>query len=145
MILYLDTSAFVRLYVQEEGHELVWTASQNAQRIATHLIAYAEMRAALARIQRMGRLGKTDVATIKRTFEVDWRNTLQIVPTDGMIRRAGDLAEQFGLRGYDSVHLAAAESLLIDRRRHAVHLACFDDRLNEAAKELGLTVVYDKT
>ena len=137
MILYLDTSAFVRLYVQEEGHDLIWSATQKAQQIATHLIAYAEMRAALARIQRMGRLENADVATIKKTFEGDWCNTLQIVPTDGMIRRAGDLAEQFGLRGYDSVHLAAAESLVIDRR-HPVHFASFDDALNAAAAGLGL-------
>ena len=137
MILYLDTSAFVRLYVHEEGHELIWATAQDAQQAATHLIAYAEMRAAFARMLRMRRLSKTQVASIKKAFETDWRGTLQIVPTESMIRRAGDLADRFGLRGYDSVHLADAESLVIDRR-HPVHFASFDSALNRAAAELGL-------
>ena len=137
MILYLDTSAFVRLYVHEEGHELIWTTARDARQAATHLIAYAEMRAAFARMLRMRRLNKTQVASIKKAFETDWKSTLQIVPTESMIRRAGDFADRFGLRGYDSVHLAAAESLIIDRR-HPVHFASFDSALNRAAAELGL-------
>ncbi len=140
MILYLDTSAFVRLYVYEEDHELIWSTVQDAQQTATHLIAYAEMRAAFARMLRMRRLRKTDVASIKKAFESDWRGMLQLMPTEGMVRRAGDLAERFGLRGYDSVHLAAAESLVIDRR-HPVHFASFDSNLNCAAAELGLNTL----
>lgn len=140
MILYLDTSAFVRLYVREAGHELVWSQSQKAQRIASHSIAYAEMRATLAKILRMGRLTKAEVASIKRIFESDWHRTLQVVPADAMIRRAGDLAERYNLRGYDSVHLAAAESLVIDQS-HPVHFASFDGSLNEAAAKLGLQIL----
>ena len=48
-----------------------------------------------------------------------------------------DTSERFALRGSDSVHLAAAESLSIDRR-HPVHFASFDSNLNDAAAELGL-------
>lgn len=142
MILYLDTSAYVRLYVREEGHELVWRASQKAQQTAAHLIAYAEMRATLAKILRMGRLTKTEVSSIKKLFESDWHKTLRIAPDERMIRRAGDLAERFGLRGYDSVHLAAAESLVVDDR-HPVHFASFDSPLNEAAARLGLQALNE--
>lgn len=137
MILYLDTSAFVRLYIREEGHELVWSVSQDAEKIAVHLIAYAEMRAALARILRMGRLTKTEIASIKKRFELDWCQILQIIPTEAMIRHAGDLAERFGLRGYDSVHLAAAESLHAAVQSDFV-FASFDDDLNASAAELGM-------
>ncbi len=144
MILYLDTSAYVRLYVREEGHELIWQASQKAQQIAAHLIAYAEMRATLAKILRMGRLTKAEVTSIKKLFESDWHKTLHIAPDERMIRRAGDLAERFALRGYDSVHLAAAESLVVDHR-HPVHFASFDDSLNEAAARLGLQTLSDST
>jgi uncharacterized protein len=137
MILYLDTSAFIRLYVREAGHELVWPLSQKAQQTAAHLITYAEMRATLAKMLRMDRLTKTEVAAIKKVFESDWRRTVQIIPADAMIRRAGDLAERYNLRGYDSVHLAAAESLVIDHN-HPVYFASFDDALNKAADALGL-------
>ena len=140
MILYLDTSAYVRVYVREAGHDLTWNATQNASEIATHLITYVEMRATLARMQRMGRLIAEEAASIKATFEQDWDKTLKIFPAEAMIRRAGELAERFGLRGYDSVHLAAAESLQsqsVDNLR----FASFDERLNQSAAELGLPLL----
>jgi predicted nucleic acid-binding protein len=140
MILYLDTSAYVRVYVREVGHDLIWNVAQSASEIATHLIAYAEMRAALARMQRMDRLVAAEVASIKATFEQDWDRTLKISPTEAMMRRAGDLAERFGLRGYDSVHLAAAESLL-SRSVDSLRFASFDERLNQSAAELGLPLL----
>jgi len=140
MILYLDTSAYVRVYVREAGHDLMWNAAQNASEIATHLITYVEMRATLARMQRMGRLIAEEAASIKATLEQDWDKTLKIFPAEAMIRRAGELAERFGLRGYDSVHLAAAESLQsqsVDNLR----FASFDQRLNQSAAELGLPLL----
>ena len=140
MILYLDTSAYVRVYVREAGHDQMWSATQGASEIATHLVTYAEMRAALARMQRMGRLIAEEAASIKATFEQDWDKTLKISPTEAMMRRAGDLAERFGLRGYDSVHLAAAESLL-SRSVDSLRFASFDERLNQSAAELGLPLL----
>ncbi len=141
MILYLDTSAYVRAYVREAGHDLIWNAAQSALEIATHLITYAEMRAALARMKRMGRLVEAEIGSIKERFEQDWRITLKIAPTEAMIRRAGDLAERFGLRGYDSVHLAAAESLRVEQGTDLLRFASFDRLLNQSAEELGLRLL----
>ncbi|HEV2007299.1 MAG TPA: type II toxin-antitoxin system VapC family toxin [Burkholderiales bacterium] len=141
MILYLDTSAYVRIYIREPDHDQIWAAAQDASQITSHLIAYAEMRAALARMQRMGRLAEAEVARIRKTFELDWRRTLQIIPTEAMVRRAGDLAERFGLRGYDSVHLAAAESLQVDHDADFLHFASFDHHLNQSARVLGLCLL----
>jgi len=97
------------------------------------------MRAALARLHRAGRETPASHRQHLREFERDWRTLAIVVPDERMVRRAGDLAEQFGLRSDDSVHLAAAESLVIDRR-HPVHFASFDDALNTAA-ELGLRIL----
>ncbi|HEY7674042.1 MAG TPA: type II toxin-antitoxin system VapC family toxin [Burkholderiales bacterium] len=141
MILYLDTSAYVRLYVREADHDRVWSAARSAAQIATHLIAYAEMRSALARMQRLGRLREAEVDSIRRTFEQDWRITLRILPTEAMVRRAGDLAERFGLRGYDSVHLAAAESLLVGHGADFLCFLSFDRVLNQSAEKLGLRML----
>ena len=41
MILYLDTSALVKLYVEEEYSSTVEQAVSNAKIVATHLIALA--------------------------------------------------------------------------------------------------------
>ncbi|MEX2165358.1 MAG: type II toxin-antitoxin system VapC family toxin [Sulfuricaulis sp.] len=140
MTLYLDTSAFIKMYVAEPGAEKVREAIARARALHTHLITYAEMRAALARLHRAGRETAASHRQHVREFERDWQALAIVVPDERMIRRAGDLAEQFGLRGYDSVHLAAVESLVIDRR-HPVHFASFDDALNAAAADLGLQVL----
>ncbi len=51
---------------------------------------------------------------------------------------AGELAERFALRGYDSVQLAAAQSILPQVPDLA--FATFDVRLNRAAQVLGMRV-----
>lgn len=143
MILYLDTSAYVRLYVREAGHDQIWNAAQGAARVVSYLIAYAEMRAALARMRRMGRLAAAGATSIRKAFKGDWRETLKVIPTEAMILRAGDLADQRGLRGYDSVHLAAVESLGLGHDAGFVSFASFDHALNRAAQEIGLHVLVE--
>lgn len=49
MIVYLDTSAFLKLYLDEDGGDQTREAIDKAGVICTHLITYVEMRAALAR------------------------------------------------------------------------------------------------
>lgn len=52
MILYLDTSALVKLYVQEAHSDKVRAAATSAAAINTHVIAYAEACATFARLGR---------------------------------------------------------------------------------------------
>lgn len=141
MILYLDTSAFIKLYVVEVGAERVRAAAAQAALIHAHWIAYAEMRSALARMHRMGRQSADAYRQNKREFEADWRAINAIMPDERMVRRAGDFAERFELRGYDSIHLAAAEALCVGQGADLLCFASFDDRLNQAAAELGLKLL----
>ena len=46
MIVYLDTSALVKLYVQEVGSTEVRRAVARADLVATSLVAYVEARSA---------------------------------------------------------------------------------------------------
>ena len=39
-LLYLDTSAWLKLYVEEDGSEAVHAAAEQAEQTCTHLIAY---------------------------------------------------------------------------------------------------------
>lgn len=143
MILFLDTCACIKLYIDEPGHDVVAQAVHGADSVAAHVIAYAEMRAALAKLRRMKRLSDAGLASIRESFEKDWGRAVLVAPAEPMIRRAGDLAERFGLRGNESVHLAAAESLLLARQRIPVCFASFDESLNEAAARLGLRLLHD--
>ena len=140
MIFYLDTSAFIKLYVAEVGSDAVHAAVAGSA-LHTHWITYAEMRAVLARLHRMGYQTDEAYREHKREFETDWKAVNTIVPDERMMRRAGDLAERFGLRGYDSVHLAAAESLRVGQGEDILRFASFDRLLNQAAEELGLRLL----
>jgi predicted nucleic acid-binding protein len=139
VILYLDASALIKLYVAESGSDAVRGAVDEAEVAATHLITYVEMHAALARLHGSGWLDDKALTALKRDFERDWATLLLITLPERIIRKAGDLAERFRLRGYDSVHLAAAESLLV--LDIPVRFACFDRRLNAAAREIGLEIM----
>ena len=55
MILYLDTSALVKLYAEEAGSKIVRQAVADANLIITSPLSYAETRSALDRKGRSGR------------------------------------------------------------------------------------------
>lgn len=141
MILYLDTSAFLKLYLEEPESGLIRAAIAEAELICTHSITYAEMRAAFSRATRMNRLAASELPGKIREFEADWL-TLEIIEVDeALIRRAGELAESCGLRGYDSVHLAAAvRAFEAGGRAGTFMFAAFDKNLCTAACALGLTL-----
>lgn len=140
-LVYLDTSAWLKLYIEESGSNAVSLAVNEAEQVCTHLIAYTELRAALAKAQRMNRLSAEQKNQLIPVIDQDWDNLNVILPTEMMIKRAAYLADQFGLRGYDSVHLAAAEAISLQVMPQPVIFACFDHNLNAAAKALGMNLL----
>lgn len=144
MILYLDTSAILKLYVAEPGSDLVCGSVRRASACYTHLIAYAEIRAGLAKALRMGRETPEDLALHKRELDEMWESFGVLAADEAMIRRAGDLAEQHGLRGYDSVHLAAIEAARSALGPQAdLIFGVFDERLRTAASHLGFHLLSE--
>ena len=134
MTLYLDTSSLIKLYVAEPGGDAVRSLVTDATVVATSVVAYPEARAALARRRREGALAPSGFTTAKRAFERDWLTYLALDVTGRLCREAGDLAERYRLRGYDSVHLASF--LEVARRTNPadVRFSSFDDQLNRAAR-----------
>ena len=139
--LYLDTSAWMKLYVPEAGSERVESLIAAADRCASHLITYAEMRAAFAKAQRMRRMNQATKDSAVACFEADWRTCQVMDVAASLVRRAGDLTDRFGLRGYDSVHLAAAEAISLLLMHEPLMFVCFDERLCDAARALGMGVL----
>jgi predicted nucleic acid-binding protein len=137
MILYLETTNLVKLYVQEKDSGDVAKLVSEAEAVATSIIAYAEARAAFARKLREKGISDEDHTRIKNDLDRDWENIFIIKLTDAVVRSAGDLAEKRSLRGSDALHLASALEL-----RKAVPLPVLfsssDARLRESAKEEGL-------
>ena len=132
MILYLGTSALVKLYVDEPGRPAVVTALDRAVAVATVRVAYAEARAPFARKRREGGLDGKDLRRVVERLDGDWATYSIVEVIEPLVRRAGILAEHHGLRGYDAVHLAAAFET--GRAGGEVSFACFDERLRRAAR-----------
>jgi predicted nucleic acid-binding protein len=70
----------------------------------------------------------------KRAFDNDWPNYLAVQVTETLCRDAGALAERYGLRGYDSVHLASFLEVVRQAGVAKTAFSSFDDRLNRAAR-----------
>jgi predicted nucleic acid-binding protein len=140
VILYLDTSALVKLYVEEEYSSTVEQAVSNAEIVATHLIAYVEAQAAFARLIREGVISEEAWENIQKDFKKDWPCYMKIGINQSLLEQASKFAKAFGLRAYDSVHLAAAE-LLLKATREDIIFGCFDKKLNQAARIIGFTIL----
>ena len=136
-MLYLDTSALVKKYVQETGSKVVREIIAQEGIVATCVITRAEVAAAFSKAVRIGSLTGPAAQASQRGFVREWKNYVRVRVTETLVARAEDLAWTFKLRGYDAVHLAAALEWQ-DRLGEAVTLGTFDAELWDAASEAGL-------
>jgi predicted nucleic acid-binding protein len=140
MIVYLDTSSLVKLYVEEIDSEKIRNFAHNAVAVSTSKIAYAEARAAFARKQKEEEFSLKVLRKTVEDLNRDWESYFVIEITDGLIRFAGDIAEKYLLRGFDSIHLASAIHLK-NKIRADVHFSSYDTRLNQSAEKEGIILL----
>lgn len=137
MIAYLDTSALVKLYVSEAGTRALRRYAYKCDALATSVVAYAETRAAFARLLRSGRTKAREHARRLRSLNGDWDDYVRVELTPDLARDAGDVAEVHALRGFDSIHLASA-LWLKERAPSGLVFAAYDGRLLAAAAQAGM-------
>ena len=98
--------------------------------------------AAARRLSAFARTSRIDQPTHVNAVAAleDLYAQLRIIAIDEpLARRAGDLASQHALRGYDAVHLACALHVEGDD----VLLATWDNALNSAARATGQLIAND--
>ena len=140
MTLYLDTSTLVKLYVSEPGSLDVMDMLDGADAVTTCVVSYAEARAAMARRRRDRTLSPQEFARSRDAFEADWAAMLTVEVTVALVRRAGAIAERYGLRAYDSIQLAAYEQVALDAGVEQTTFSSADRELNRAAKAIARTM-----
>jgi predicted nucleic acid-binding protein len=133
VILYLDTSSLVKLYIEEAGTSDVQELVVGADVVATSDVAYPETRAALARRHGDGSLSAAHFRAAKRAVDTDWPSYVAVTATAALCREAGSLAERYRLRGFDAIHLASFVEVLRTAERSRVEFSSFDTALNRAA------------
>jgi predicted nucleic acid-binding protein len=130
-VIFLDTSALVKRYVDESGTrtlialmnaDVAWTASA---------IALAETEITICRRAERESIAAPFIDALRR----EWTR-FAVVPVDeSCLQRAREIGCQFGTRTMDSIHLAAA-----DRLPRPLTFVTFDRRQAGAAAGMGFLV-----
>ena len=138
MIVYLDTSSLVKLYVQEAHTSLVKKWVEEAEIVATCRIAYPETMSAIRRRFRQGDVTKKQYDSLIAKFSNEW-GRFAAVDFDEV--EAGRLVNLYGLRGFDAVHLSAATLLKANQNNVSLSFSSFDEKLNDAASAEGFAIL----
>lgn len=137
MICYLDTSALAKLYIEENGSDLVRAKVALSSLVSTSRIAYVEAMAAFSRYQREGAPSEA-MQKIVSHFRLDWPKFLSLEVAEPLVFFAGELVQQHVLRGFDAIHLASALYLAEQLDGEELEVGCWDSRLWLACREAGL-------
>jgi predicted nucleic acid-binding protein len=136
LILFLDTSALVKLYIAETGSDRMLEAAQAGDPIAVSVLAFAEIQAAFARRRREELLLAREQEELQQRFTREWGELAHVPLTAQTLSLIPKLCERHPLRGADAVHLASA--VLLHQQGLEVTFACSDQRLLAAAASEGL-------
>ena len=139
MILYFDTSALVKGYIQEEGSQDVIALMDDVENLfGSVVITQVEMAAAIRRATRVMGSSSASASSAWQDFMDDWPSFTRLTVSSMTIERATGIAWNYGLRGYDSLHLAAA-LLWQETLGTQITLATFDRELWLAADRAGMS------
>lgn len=136
-MLYLDSSALTKNYLNELESAQVAELINSSSPVATSMIAYAEVGAAIARAARDGSIRADAVLALFARLTNDWSLLVGLDVSFKVVQRAAQVAVTYGLRGYDAVHLASALEWQ-DAIGEQVIFATFDRALHRAATSAGL-------
>ncbi|HUC35990.1 MAG TPA: type II toxin-antitoxin system VapC family toxin [Acidimicrobiales bacterium] len=135
-VAYFDSSALVKLLVEEVGTELAAELWDGCDAAVASRLAYPEVRAALAAASRDRDLDAAGLRSAELAWGRYWAGIRPVELTAAVEQHAGRLASRYSLRGADAVHLASA--LTIGDRD--LVFAVWDRRLHAGAKAAGLRV-----
>lgn len=142
MILFLDTSALVKLLLREQYTDEVKRWFDQSTHLTASVVTYPEACSALCRDHRVSGTSSSSLEAKVASLDQIWAEVMALPVNE---RLAGRLALAHGLRGMDSVQLAAVSTLRDKLRADApdvvVSFASFDRRLLAAAEREGLTTL----
>lgn len=143
IIYYLDASAWVKRYYQEDGTGWVQGLFTHRQVLACSSLGMIEVMATLSRKRKALEINLSQFKLKAGELEDDWRHFIQIQMTDEIVHVAKELTKKLSLRGADAVHLSSA--LLLQRhftkKGERLVMVTSDHELKESAKSSRLEVI----
>ena len=141
--VYLDTSALIKRYIDEEGTERILELTEDTAAVQVIIldITPLEARSALRRRQREGDISEADASGILNQIETDVSSSFLVQPsTSAVIEDGARLIDRHALRAYDALQLAGC---LVTREQvpGPLTFVCADVRLCAAATQEGLAVL----
>ena len=136
MKLVVDSSAFAKRYVFEDGSKIVDRLLQQASQLALCAILVPEIISGLNRRLREQVLSPDDYRRAKQQLMNDVHDAIILQVTPAAISRAVKLLENNVLRAMDALHVACALEW------QAEHFISADRRQVKAAKNAGLHTRY---
>lgn len=133
-VIYFDSSALVKLLVEETGSELAAELWDGCDAAVSSRLAYPEVKAALAAAGRNHDLDPVGQTAAEDAWEEYWSATRPVELTRTVEQSAGQLAARHALRGADAVHLASALAV----SQPGLIIAVWDRRLRAGAQAAGL-------
>jgi hypothetical protein len=130
--VYVDSSALLKLYVEERSSEKAREILLMEAPWVTAMHTVVEVRRALSRL-----LDGDPLSEARMRFAEHWERTAIVELDEETCGRAAELTEQTGARTLDALHLAAADRF----GGGALSFATFDVRQAEAARSLGWPVL----
>jgi predicted nucleic acid-binding protein len=135
-LVYFDSSALVKLVVEEAGSDLAADMWDGCDAALSSRLAYPEVRSALAAAGRNHDLDQAELATAEQAWEEFWSSARPVELTMPVERHAGELARLHALRAADAVHLASALAIGDPELIFAV----WDQRLHAGARAAHLRI-----
>lgn len=136
MKLAVDSSSFVKRYVQEIGSEQLELLLRDASELAFSVILVPEIVSSLNRRLREHIITVADYRAVKKQLMDDVRDSTVLQITPSVVSRSVKLLEGNTLRALDSLHVACALEWKADL------FVTSDRRQFLAAKRAGLDTEY---
>jgi predicted nucleic acid-binding protein len=130
-MLFLDTSALLKRYVEEPGTDLVLRRMDEDRQWAASAVARTEAEITLCRLG----FAPGDTEEVWQRLREDWERC-HVIPVDPTcLGRAVEIACRYEVRTLDALHLAAAVRL-----PQPMVILTFDRRQADAARSMDLAV-----
>ncbi|HEV2350744.1 MAG TPA: type II toxin-antitoxin system VapC family toxin [Terriglobia bacterium] len=136
-LYYLETSALVKLYVQEPGTDRLLQLARipPENRFAVLAIAGVEARSAIRRRERGGDIDHLTANLILDRLQQDLEaRFLRLALSDAVLDGAMEMIDRYALRAYDAVQLAGCLVLKTADNTETPTFVCADQQLLDAAR-----------